>query len=797
MTQWRIALRSLVRRPGFALTVGVLLALGIGVNTALFSVVYGVLISPLPYPDPSRLVTVFEATSAATQKQSLVAPGRLEDWNRLNTTFAAIAGSYAENVTDASQAEPERLSGLRVSPRYFAVLGATPAVGRPFTPDEERLGGPLAAVISYGLWTRRYGQDPGVANRRLIVAGKGYTIVGVMPKTFASPSIDLWIPAQAAPFLMQLRDARFMSGIGRMKPGVSIEQARADLVRVQRGLGEQFPKTDAGWSVALQDLKDARVGRSSTALVLLLGAVSVLLLITLTNIACLMLARLVQRQSEFAIRTALGATRTQVVASVMREALPLALGGALAGFGTAVVSTNLVRRLFADVPRIVEVQVDWRALSFAIAASLVAAVGFGLLPAITTTRPGGTTLAHSGRGLAGRGQRLQRLLVATEIAVTMALMASAGVLVRSFYNLNRVELGFDSHGTVLFHVGAAWDENRSRVGHLQEQLIADIQRMPGVQAAGITNFLPASGATLRHQVSLEGEANTDDTNSMPAGSRTVSPGYLKAIRAPLLAGTWCPELRTDFTAPRKAMVNRRFVEVYGRGRNIVGRHLMWREIASRGTQAADEIVGVIGDIREDAINQPAYPYVYSCAVGGGWPDPEYVVRTAGDATTLLRSVRDLVHRIDGSRAVFGAELVDDYLDRTLDRPRSNAVMLTLFALAGMMLATIGLYGVMAHTVSTRRKEIGVRIALGARPSQVVGSIVGSACVLIGAGIAAGLGLMLVAQLMLRSAVFGISPFDGPTLAIAAALLSAVSCLAALVAGRRAAAMDPIDALRAE
>jgi putative ABC transport system permease protein len=794
MRHWKFAFRSLSRRPVFALTVVILLTLGIGVNTALFSVVNTVLLQPLPFPRPSELVTVMEASAANSQKESLMAPVRIMEWSRMSRTFQAISGSYSENVTDTSMSQPQRLDGRRVAARYFDVFGMPAMVGRTFMPEEEITGGPLAAVISYGLWVRRYGLDPRIASRRLIVEGQGYSIVGVMPKAFTSAAIDVWIPAQLQPFLMRERGARFYSGVGRMKPGVTIPQAQADLASVENALGEQYPKTDQGWSALVDDLKEARVGDARKPLVLLFGAVALLLLITVSNVASLVLAQLKERERELAIRSSLGATQAQVVASVMREIAWIAAAGAVCGYALARFSMSLLAKLFADTPRMTELAIDWRALAFAMAASLVGAVAFGLLPALRAARGGNAgTLIRAGRGVAGHRQWLQRALIRGQVALTMLLLASAGLLLRSFYNLSHVETGFNSSHTVVFHVGAGWAEDRAMLGRMQEQLIAGLQRIPGVEAAGITNFLPASGATLRDNITLEGAAATEETGNMPTGYRLVSPGYLRALQVPLLAGTWCPELRANPPGSPKIMVNRRFVEVYGRGRNAIGRHVGF---GGYGVPPW-EIVGVIGDMKEDSLAAPAYPYVYACAGGGNWPDPEYLVRTAGDPHGAMNSIRLVVQNVAPGRAIFGVRTLDDALDATLDRPRSNAQLLALFALAAMTLAAVGLYGLVTQIVNSRRREMGVRIALGAAPGQIVGSVVASAGRLIAAGIAIGAGLTVALQPVFRNSIFGVSPLDGLSLVYAAALLAAVSTLAALVPARRAAAIDPMESMRAE
>ncbi|MBV9747094.1 MAG: ABC transporter permease, partial [Acidobacteriia bacterium] len=698
-----------------------------------------------------------------------------------------------ENVTDTSGSEPERLAGRRVAPRYFQVFGAAPIVGRTFASEEERFGGPHAAVISYGLWSRRYGFAPEVITRRLILAGQSYSIIGVMPPNFAAGSIDVWLPAQTPPWLLRQRNARYFSGVGRLRPGVTPEQARADLVSAQNALGEQFPTTDKGWSVSIRGMKEARVGDSARPLGLLFGAVALLLLITVTNVASLVVAQLNQRARELAIRASIGATRGQVIAAVMREVGLLATAGSLAGWAAAAAAFPLMKRLFSDVPRIDELAIDWRALAFATAAGLAGTMAFGFLPARRATNPKhASTLLRAGRGIVGRGQKLQRLLVAAQIAITMALVAGAGLLVRSFYNLNHVDLGFSPGHAFLFHVGAAWDEDRNRIGRMQEQLLAEIQRLPGVEAAGITSCLPASGATLRYQAALEGTASTEEEGKLPLGERTVSPGYLKALRAPLVAGEWCPELRLDSHPQPKAMVNRRFLDVYGHGANLVGRHVL-----VDNPPVSWEIVGVVGDVREDAVSAPAYPYLYVCAMGGYWPDPEYVVRSRTDSRALMASVRGLVSRIAPGRAIFGVRTLEDAIQEDLNQPRSRARIVGMFAAAALLLASVGLYGLVTQMVETRRQEIGIRIAIGAAPRRIVASIVAGAGEWIAAGIAAGIALVLAAQPAWRSLLFGVSPADVWSIGAAAVVLAAVSLVSALLPARRAAAIDPIETLRGD
>jgi putative ABC transport system permease protein len=798
MQHWKPALRSLTRRKAITSAVVAILALGIGANTAVFSVVDTILLKPLPFPDSERLVTVLEASPSKSEAASLIAPGRLADWNRMNHTFEGIAASYAENVTDTSGGEPERLAGRRVSPGYFRVFGTKPLYGRTFTPDEDVAGGPNSAVIGYAFWTRRYAQSPGAIGRRLTIRGQGYTVVGVMPKEFQTSDIDVWIPAQTPPFLMRIREARFYSGVGRMKPGVSIAQAHDDLARVQRQLGEQFPQTDKGWSALVRSLKEARVGEYRKTLLFVFGAVAMLLLIAVANIAGLMLTQLQEREREMAIRSSIGATRAQILGAVMREILPMAALATGLGCALAAWLVEAAGKVFTTLPAPGGFQVGWRALAFAALAGGGAAMLCGLLPALQATRANlSAILAQAGRGGSGGRHRWQRGLVTAQVALTVLLLASAGLMLRSYYNLAHVDLGFDPSRTVTFHMGAAWDEDRTRVGQMQEALMDQLDRTPGVEAAGFANFLPASAATLRYQIAIVETARTEETGKITTGERSISKGYLRAMGAPIVAGTDCPDLRTLAAPPPKAMVNRRFAELFGKGRSLVGQHIQFlQDLATPGAQAM-EIIGVAGDMREDALNVAPGPYVYVCISPGGWPDPEYVVRAQGGAAALEQAIGPITHQIDPSRAVFGLKTVPEVLNQSLDEPRLKSRVVTVFAVAAMLLASVGLYSLVTLVVTARTREIGVRMTLGAEPRQIVGQLVAGVARLLGIGAAVGLLLTWMADRVLRSLLFGVSAMDSMTLAGAVLALALVATGATFVPARRAARIDPLAAIRGE
>ena len=790
---WRQAWRSLRRRPAYLAAAVLTLGFGAGVTTAVFSLVDTVLLKPLPFPDGDRLVIVYESSPSARERTSLIAPGRLEDWHRLNRSFVALSGSYSDNVTDTSGAEPERLEGRRVAPRFFAVYGMPPLAGRWFTNEEEWENGPRAVMISDRLWARRFGRDPAAVGRPLIIGGRSYPIVGVMPGTFTSAATDVWLPSQTNAWLLRQRDARFMGGVGRLRAGVSVEAAGRELATIQEALAREFPKTDAGWSAEVRSFKESRIANSRRGLLLVFGAVASLWIIAVANIAGLTLVQLHRRARELAIRAALGASRARAMGTVMREAfLIAALGGAL-GAGLAAWLVSLMPTLLSTTPRINELTLDWRALAFVGATSLLAACAFSVVSALVGSRPQlSWVIAAGSRGVAGGQHRLQRLLVVGQVALSVLLVGSATLLLRSYYNLTQVDTGIDTSSTVTFHVGAAWAEDRWHVGQLQERLIARLEQLPHVQAAGLTNFLPATGATLRYQVYVEGLTGPNADGSMTVGTRMISGGYLRAIRASLVAGEWCPAPKTDFKAPGTAIVNQRFIEVHAPNQDLVGRSL-WM---IQRTSTPFRIVAVVGNIAEDGQATSHVPYVYTCNSTGAWPDPEYVARTA-DPGAFATDLRRLVRELDPNRAVFGLRPVQAVLDAALDQPRMDAAMLGLFAAAAVTLAAIGLYSLFMLVVSERSREMAVRLAIGAEPRQVVQLVMAGAGRLLAGGIVTGIVLTAVADRVLRGVLFGVSPLDARALAAAALTLAIVSAVAVAGPALKAARIAPLDALKGD
>jgi predicted permease len=787
------AWRSMLRRPGYAAAVIITLTVGTGVTTALFAVVETVLLRPLPYPDGDQLVTMYEASPTAPGRPMLIAPGRLADWGRETTALTAIAGSYAESVTDTSGSNPERLDARRVTPGYFDVFTAAPAVGRAFTPQEELPGGPRAVVLGDGFWSRRFARDPSAVGRVLTIGSESYVIVGVMNRTFAVPTIDAWLPAQLPPELLQVREARFVTGVGRLKAGVTLDQGRQDLLRIQTALGEQFPDTDRGWTVVLTDLRESRVGARRSALLLVFGAVAVTWLVGIANIAGLVLVHTQRRARELSIRTALGASRVQVVNLIVQEMTLFAIIGGAAGLLLALGLVRLVPKVFETLPRLNELTLDWRSALFAVGSSLLAVLLCALWPALKATRRRESiSQANSSRGATASAHWSQRLLVGAQVALGVVLCTSAAFLASSYYALTTTEIGFDSEGVVTFRVGARWDEDRARVGQMQEQLVAQLSSLPGVSGAGITNFLPAPGGSLRYQVKVAGLAGGSDDGYIPVGARMISAGYHQALRVPTISGTGCPPFRFDFDMPRTALINRAFLDTHAAGQSLLGRALS----IEGDTGTPYTIVGVTADVAEDGVQTERAPFVYTCNSAGMWPDPYYVVRTT-DTSGFAAQLRDVMRTTDPTRAVFAIRPLSGHLDASIAEPRVNAGIVMTFAASALLLGAIGLYALFARLVTESRREIGVRLALGATPAGVVRMVVSDAGRLLAGGLVAGAALSAGTHQLIGSWLPKAAAFDPTALSIASLVLALVSGCAVLFPALRAAHIAPTEALRSD
>ncbi|MGH9484753.1 MAG: ADOP family duplicated permease, partial [Terriglobales bacterium] len=764
MKPWWQAARALARRPAYLVTAVLILGLGMGATAALFSVVETVLLAPLPYPQANRLALVLERNPA--RHENLIAPGRLADWDAMNQSFVAaagIAGEYAESETDTSGREPVRLAGERVSPGFFKVYGMPPRLGRFFSKSEQAFQGPGAAIIGYGLWTRRYHRAASALEQHLVLSGRRYAIVGVMPAQFNADEagIDVWLPAQLPPQLLRTRSARFYTGIGRLRPGVTLAEAQADLDRVEAQLGRKYPASDKGWSAQVTSLKEAEVGGSRAALWAIFGAVILLLLLAIANLAGLTLAQWQARERELALRSALGGSRAQVLTGVMREVLLLATAGALAGGFVGWAGVHAIASLApGTLPRLSTLHFSWPGCAFVFAVSALAALGFGLAPAWAAMRscllP---ALAGTGARIAGSPRRAQHLLVGAQLALTVLLLASAGLLLRSYGNLSHQPTGFHTHNVFTFHVSASWNEDRGPLGNMQTSLLEALRAQPSVAAAGFTNFLPASNATLQYAMQIEGLRGPSKDGTFAVGERSVSPGYFSALQIPVVAGRACPALQPIGSpgAGMQALVNRSFVITYLHGQSPVGRD--FRLLAEGPHASWSRIVGVAGDVRENSLAVAPTPFLYECIPAGGWPDPEYAVRTAGDPGRAMQALRGVVDRVAPGRAVFGLQRLSAVIATSLQQQRLDSFGLSLFAALALLLAAVGLYSLISLLVAGRKRELAVRMALGASPADAVRLVLAATARLLAWGAVCGLALSWACARLLAALLFGVHPLD--------------------------------------
>jgi putative ABC transport system permease protein len=789
----RYAVRTLRRTSGFTVAVVLTLALGIGANTAVFSAIHAVLLQPLAFPDGDRLMRLRQTQKRTPETN--IAPVRLEDWHRLNSTFEAITGHLMENVSETSGDLPERVRRASVTARFLDVWGVAPALGRGFTPDEHTTAGPSAVLISDRYWRRRFGADPNVAGKSVRIGSTSFPIVGVMPASFLFPDrdVDLWFPARLSNQLAQVRYATWYVGIGRLKPGVTLEQARSNLAAVQAQLGEQYPGTDREIAVEVMPLKEITVSGVRQSLWLLFGAVSMLLLITCTNIAALLLARAAQRRQEIAVRLSLGATRATVAAQMLTETGMLALAGSAVGLLVALGALAAIRSVAGDLPRMDEIALDGRILLYTLALAVTVTFLCGLLPAIRTARGGPAGASNeAGRRQVSTRNSLQWLLVGTQVALSVTLLAGAGLLVRSFHELSRVNPGFESRRVLAFHLSGSWAEMSDR-GRLVQRIngtLEALRALPGVDAAATAIFLP--GVPAHHESTFElAERRGDAEARIIAESRVVSPDYFATMGIPLIGGERCGDQARGGTGD--VVVNRAFASRYLAGwPSAVGLHLSTDD----GSSPPARIVGIVGDARERGLDRDPGPTVYTCFSAPN-PTPYFLVRTHTEPAAHAQAVRLKMKELEPARAVYDIAPLEERIGDAFTQNRLRTVLLVLFALTALSLACVGLYGTLSYVVNLRRREVGLRLALGAARSDIVRQFLGQALRVAGVACVCGLVLSIAFTRALSGMLYGVSPSDPLTLSSVIAIVLVVSALAALAPATRAALVEPMRTLREE
>ncbi len=792
LTNFRSAMRFIRKAPSFATAVVLTLALGIGANSAVFSAIDAVLLRPLRFPHAGELVQIHEFDRMRQNSETLVAPPRLLDWDRLSSTFQAISGYYTEDATLTSGSLPEKETLALVAPRFLQVWGVSPKMGRDFTEAEGRFGGPNAILISDRFWRGRLQADPAAVGRFLRLGNSSYTIVGVMPPSFLFPNrdVDLWSPNPSDAPYAQSRDATWFTVFGRMKPGVPLSRAQADITSVQGQLARQYGKPDTGLRVQLVPLKLGIVGKARDSLWLLYGSVSMLLLIACTNIAGLLMARTAEREHEISIRYSLGATRPAIIGQLLTEVLVLAVTGSLLGLALAAGASHVFTQYAKDLPRIDEIALNGRVVAYSLVCAVLATLLCGLFPALRGTRRSlSESLSRAGRAQVSPRASWQWGFIGVQVSLAVTMLIASGLLLRSFHTLGLIDPGFDPEHVLTLRVSGSWSEtsDMAKLKQRVDRTLEGLRNVPGVEAAATSGTIPGNADAYPTSLKvLEGSAG--DQRKVAANMQWVSTDYFKTLRIPLLQGSSCQ----DGLPYSTMVVNRSFARRYFPGVIPIGYHL--RLLPENAFSLNSEIRGVVGDAREQGLDTEPEPAVYWCTSAPS-PDPNYLIRTQGDPAAMADTLRKAIRAMEPSRAVFEIKPLVDHLGDRQAEIHLRTMLLTTFALTAILLVSVGLYGTVSYLGRTRRREVGLRLALGAMPSQIMGSMLLQGFrVTLGGGLA---GLVLGAGLSrsLRGMLFGVSPLDPGTYVGVLALILVVSAAATVVPSLRSTRVNPTQVLR--
>lgn len=806
----RYGLRALSRYPAFSLVAVATLAIGIGAGTAVFSFVHAVLLRPLPYARPQELVRIYETNPLRGWTKNIAAPANWADWKTRNAVFTDIAayeqfnpvGSGASDMFLTGFGDPQGLKSMAVTGNLFTVLGAPPLMGRVFTEEETYEGTGRVVILSHGLWQSAFGGDRDIIGKTITLSGRGYDVVGVMPSAFFFPGRDvqLWVPvAYSRERIAQSRRPHWLGVVARLKPGVSLDQARQDMAAIARQLEAEYPDTNTQMGVRLDALHDSFASEPRTALLMLSGAVGLLFLIVCANIASLQLGRAVSRSRELAIRRALGAARGRLLRQLLTESLVLsAIGGAL-GIALAVaVHSALVRYAASALPLSAHVGIDPAVLMFAIALSIVAPMLFGIVPALVSSRAGRScTVTERSESSSREARSLRNVLVATEVALAIVLAVGAVLLIRSLAALHNVDPGFQQEKAVAFTIvlpAARYSDANARFTGFRE-IERRLREQPGVQAVGATSTLALRGFTWSGDTTIEGRAATDYERETRHASTT--PDYFRTMGISLLAGRPFTEADTRQTPP-VAIVNETLARRYFGGlpaAQVVGRRIAYGRPQDHSPWI--EIVGVVGDEKQDGLDRPAEPTAYS-STGQNLQNPlTFVIRSAAATDAAIGAARRAVALVDKDLALTNVTTLTALVEGAIEGHRFRTTLLGAFAAIALFLAALGIYGVLSYFVSQRSRELGIRLALGAKPSEVFALVVGQGLAPVVAGAVVGVIAAVALSSLMQSLLFGVKPLDAPTYAAAVGAFAATALLACTLPAIRATRVDPLTALRNE
>ncbi len=794
----RYSVRLLFRQPAFTATAVLMLALGIGGNSAMFSLVNGILLKPLPYQDPDRLYYVWNRNQLRQRPQASLSAVEFLEYSRNTAAFESASGTFNYTATIKIQGEPQRVYTTMVTPEYFETIGVRPVLGRGFTADEGKTGGNKAVVLTDACWRIRFGGDAAALGKALSVEGESHTIVGVLPPMPGDfRAAEMYLPLVLTPEHMEAREGRFLTVIGRLKSGRTPQQAEAELRAVSSRLAQEDPASQRGWEVWLAPMLGEVTGEAKEPLYLLSAAVALVLLIVCANLAGLVTVRASARRREIAVRSALGAGNRQIAGQLLIESLTLAAFGGAAGLAVSWLLVKALARVnWVDLPRLKDVAIDPAVLAYTFLLSVAAGVLFGIAPALQTARLNlADAIREESRGSSGSLRRslFRSALVIGEVALSVILLVCAGLLVRTFHHLGRIDTGFRTDNVLTLRTTlpeAAYPDPAKRVLYVR-RVLEKIRALPGVTAAGVTTALPMMGVNWHATVSIAGKSSSDRPETVTYN--TLTPGYLESISARLTRGRHFTD-SDSHDAPPVVIVSEEFVRRHFSNEDPIGR--MIRMKVSK-FEATAQIVGVVQNIRHLRPDEPPRAVVYQPYAQLPWQFLSFAIRTRGEPLNEASAVRRAFMEVDPELPVDRVMPLGGLVDRALAQQKLALYLLTGFALLAVALACIGLYGVLAVAVAQRTREIGIRMAIGATSADALRLIIRQGLMLTLCGVAAGLALAPLATRTMRNLLYGVAPLDPLTYAYVAALLIGVSLAACFIPALRASRVDPAIALRAE
>jgi len=803
-TAWRdvrIGVRTLVHSPVFTVVTVLSLALGIGANTAIFSVVNGLLLQPLPYPEPEQIVHVWHTPpqqSFPGLDKFSVSPANYIDWKAQSSVFQQIAVYTYTGLSLSTSNDPLPLIGAAVSSDFFTVLRTNPMLGRTFTPDEEQPGRDQVIVISHKLWQRAFGANPNIIGQTLTLNSRGFTVIGIMPAGFQRPrEAELWVPLAWDDKERQVRSIHDYLVIARLKQNVSVAQAQAEMTTISSRLEQQYPEENKGWGAVVIPLREDLVGDIRPALLVLFCAVGFVLLIACANVANLMLARGANRQKEMAVRIALGAGRARLIRQLLTESVLLAVTGGLLGLLLALGGSKMLVRL-GSLPDLGNIGIDTWALGFTLLVSLGAGIIIGIVPALQFTRSSLSETLKQGSGRTGGSaikQHTRKALVICEVALSLVLLIGAGLMIRSFWKLQNVHPGFDTSNALTMSVvltPTRYSEPHQELAFF-DRAIEQIRAVPGVVSVGATTTIPLAGGGSTQPFAIDGRPAGAIAEQPMAQTRYVSPDYFRAIGIPLRQGRFFSDSDRDNSVP-VAIISETMARRFWPGENPIGKRLTPSFHAEQGPR---EIVGIVGDVKTSGLDVESSSMMYLPYKQSPRPFISFVVRTASSPETLIQPVSKAIYSIDKEQALTDVQTMEQVLTESLSGRRFNMTLLLTFAGVALVLAAVGVYGVMNYTVTLRRRELGIRMALGAEATDVLRLVLGQGLMLTLIGVGAGLISAYALTRLMASLLYGVTATDYLTFATVSVVLIAVGLAASYVPARRATKVNPTIALRTE